>query len=52
MDMTIEGVCLSWKCRECSYGVATTAQKLCYWDNKKFSRECYLQITKYPYAEK
>ena len=35
MDLAIKGEDLSWSCRQCSYSLATTAQKPCYWDNKK-----------------
>ena len=52
MDLAIIGEDLSWNCRQCSYGLATTAQRPCYWDNRKFAKECYSQIEKCPYAEK
>ena len=52
MDLAIIGEDLSWNCRQCSYSLATTAQKPCYWDNKKFAKECYPQMEKCPYAEK
>ena len=52
MDLAIKGEDLSWSCRQCSYSLATTAQKPCYWDNKKFAKECYPQMEKCPYAEK
>lgn len=52
MDLAIIGEDLSWSCRQCSYGFATTAQRPCYWDNRKFAKECYSQIEKCPYAEK
>ena len=40
----IEGMYLSWKCRDCDYGVVTTANKLCFWDGKKYSKECYEKL--------
>lgn len=52
MDLIIDGLSLSWKCRCCDYGIATTANKLCFFDNKKFEKECYSKITDCPYAEK
>lgn len=51
MDSFIEGLSLSWKCRNCAYCVATTANKLCYWDGKKYSKECYVKSSICPYAE-
>lgn len=52
MDLSIEGLCLSWQCRECDYGIATTDEKLCFWDDKKISKECYSKIDSCPYAER
>lgn len=52
MDLVIEGLSLSWKCRDCDYGVATTANKLCFWDRKEYSKECYEKLSECPYAEK
>lgn len=52
MDLVIEGLCLSWKCRDCDYGVATTANKLCFWDDKKYPKECYEKLAECPYGEK
>lgn len=52
MDLSIEGLCLSWQCRKCNYGVATTADKYCFWDEKKISKECYSKIDICPYAER
>lgn len=51
MDLVIEGLSLSWKCRNCDYGIATTANKLCYWDGKKYPKECYEKSSECPYAE-
>ncbi len=52
MDLRIEGLSLSWNCRNCNYGVATTANKLCVLDNEKFSRENYLKIEVCPYGKR
>ena len=38
------------RCSECD--LYKTPQKPCYWDNKKFAKECYPQMEKCPYAEK
>ena len=38
-DLRMEGLCLSWKCRRWDYAIATTANKLCFWDNGNFSEE-------------
>lgn len=51
MDLVIEGLTLSWKCRDCDYAIATTANKLCFWDEKKYSRECYEKLNECPYAK-
>lgn len=51
MDLVIEGLTRSWKCRDCDYGIATTANKLCFWDEKKYSRECYEKSNECPYAK-
>lgn len=51
MDLSIEGMSLSWKCRKCDYGIAITANKLCFWDEKKYARDCYEKISECPYAE-
>ena len=51
MDLDISEVSLSWKCRECSYGIATTANKLCVWDNGKYPKECYNKLSECKYAE-
>lgn len=50
-DLRIEGVCLSWKCRSCDYAIVTTSNKLCFWDNGKFSNECYTKSQDCPYFE-
>ncbi len=54
MDLCIAGLSLSWKCRKCDYGVATTVNKLCFWNNNNnnFSKECYSKIKTCPYREK
>lgn len=52
LDLSIEGLCLLWKCRKCDYSVATTVNKLCFWDNKQFSKECYSKIDVCLFAEK
>lgn len=52
MDLKIEGVCLSWKCRECDYGISTTADKLCFWDGDKYPKEYYSKLNECPYSEK
>lgn len=44
MDLEIKDLSLSWKCRKCEYGVATTANKLCFWDNGNFSEDCYPKL--------
>lgn len=51
MDLIIEGLTLSWKCRDCDYGIATMANKLCVWDEKKFPKDCYEKLNECPYAE-
>ena len=51
MDFSINGLSLLWKCRDCEYGVATTANKLCAWDNGSYSKECYLKLEECPYSE-
>lgn len=52
IDLAIEGLSLSWTCRECAYAVATTANKLCVWDEKKYPKDCYGKLNTCPYAEK
>jgi len=51
MDLCIAGLCLSWKCRKCDYGVATTVNKLCCTDNNKFPKDCYSKIKVCPYGK-
>ena len=38
--------------RKCDNEVTTTVNKLCFWDNKQISKECYSKIDICPYAEK
>lgn len=52
MDSSIKSLTLSWKCRKCDYGIATMAKLLCFFDNKKFAKECYSKINNCPYAYK
>lgn len=51
MDMEIEGLSLSWKCRECDWAAATTAQKLCVMDDEEIKGAFYSKIKSCPYAE-
>lgn len=51
MEMKIEGLCLSWNCAVCGYGLATTAQKLCVVDNGRYAPECYGKCRECPYSE-
>lgn len=51
MDLTIERLSLSWKCRDCDYGVATTVYKLCTTDGKKYPKDCYEKLIECPFAE-
>lgn len=51
IDLNINALCLSWKCRKCNYGVSTTANKLCFWDNGKYPNEFYSKIMSCPYAQ-
>lgn len=51
IDLKIENLCLSWKCRKCNFDVATTVEKLCFWDNGNFSKEYYTKSDVCPYFE-
>lgn len=51
MDFDISGISLSWRCRNCSYRISTTANKLCVWDNGKYPKECYNKLSECKYAE-
>lgn len=51
MVLRIEGLSLSWSCPSCGYGLATTAPKLCVWDNGKLPPEMYSRRRECPYAE-
>ena len=51
MDLHMEGLSLSWKCRNCDWGIVTTANKLCYLDRKKYPKDCYEKISQCSYAE-
>lgn len=51
LSLSIEGLSLTRKCSKCDYSVVTTANKLCFWDNKQFLKECYSKMDVCPYAE-
>lgn len=51
IDLRIKGVSLSLKCRSCDYVIATTANKLCFWDKDNFSKDCYTKSKDCPYFE-
>ena len=51
MYMKIEGLSLSWSCPSCGYGLATTAPKLCVWDDGMLPAERYGKRGECPYAE-
>lgn len=51
MDLEISGVCLSWKCRNCDYGIAAAVNKLCVFDNGKYPKECYNKLSQCKYQE-
>ena len=51
VDLSIDDVCMSWKCRKCEYAVAATANKLCYWDAGKYSKENYSKLDTCTYAD-
>ena len=51
MDLEIEGLSLSWNCRNCDFSVATTANKLCFMNGKKYPKECYEKLSECPYSE-
>ena len=51
MDIIIKGVSLNWKCRSCDYDIATTVNKLCFWDNGSFREKCYTKSEDCPYFE-
>ena len=50
IDLEINGLTLSWKCRKCDYEVATTVYKLCVVDNGKYSKEQYGKRKICPYV--
>lgn len=52
MDLTIQGRSLSWECRKCGFCIASTANKLCFWDDGNFPKESYPKLDEgCPYAE-
>lgn len=51
VDLSIKGVCITWICRKCQYAVASTANKLCYWDVDKHSKENFSKLDICVYAE-
>ncbi len=50
MDVSIDGSCYSLKCRKCENGIAATVHRLCFWDNNKFSKEYYSELSTCPFA--
>lgn len=50
MDLILEGMTLSLKCRECQFEVATTAPYLCFQDGSKYPKECYSKLSECKYA--
>lgn len=51
-ELRITDLTLIWECKTCGYGLATTANKLCVWDNKKYGEEAYGKYDICPYATK
>ena len=51
VDLSINGVCIAWICRKCQYAVASTANKLCYWDVDTHSKENFSKLDICVYAE-
>ncbi len=50
MDVNISGSCYSIKCRKCENGIATTIYRLCFYDNDKYPKEYYYNLSDCPYA--